>query len=129
MVIKSLIFQIVWVKMKVEYKNTNLKEKDIFQNILDYWTVKSEDWEYEKEVRLLHYGKQSKIKYTFDVEKAIAENTIALQIESITLGMKFTEENTIKHIIKDIEEKQKRKIKIYKAKPEKQRLIIEKIKI
>ncbi len=61
-------------KYEVEYKNVNLDEKDIFKSIIDYWTVKSEDWEYEQEVRLLHYGTKETIKYTFDFEKAFKDN-------------------------------------------------------
>lgn len=114
-------------KDKVEYKNTNLEEKSIFQNIIDYWTVKSEDWEYEQEVRLLHYGDKEKIQYTFDVKKALRDNIIALKIYSITLGLKFGEYKIIKQIIKDIEKKQKSKIEIFKTKIEKQKLVVEKI--
>ena len=116
-------------KDEVEYKNTNLKEKNIFKNILDYWIVKSEDWEYEKEVRLLHYGEQSKIKYTFDVQEAIEKNIIALYIESITLGMKFKEENILKQTISNIQEKQKRKISVFKARSQEQKLVIDKINL
>lgn len=112
-------------KSEVKYKNTNLNEKEIFNNILEYWIVKSEDWEYEKEVRLLHYGEKQKIHYTFDVNEAIKENTIALEIESITLGLKFINTNILKPIIIEIERKQNKKIKIFKANMIEQKLIIE----
>lgn len=114
-------------KEEVTYKNTNLDEKDIFQNIIDYWTVKSEDWEYEQEVRLLHYGDQEKIQYTFDVEQAFKNKIIALQIDSIILGLKFREDKIIKQIIKDIEKKQKLKIRTFKTKIIGQTLVVEKI--
>jgi hypothetical protein len=114
-------------KEEVIYKNTNLDEKNIFQNIIDYWTVKSEDWEYEQEVRLLHYGDQEKIQYTFDVEQAFKNKIIALQIDSIILGLKFKEDKILKQIIKDIEKKQKTKIRTFKTKIIGQKLVIEKI--
>lgn len=114
-------------KSKVKYQNTNLAEKDIFNDILDYWTVKSEDWEYEQEVRLLHYGDEQKIHYTFDVSEAIEKNIIALQIESITFGLKFQHEASIKPIILEIEKKQKRKINLFKANQSKQKLVLEKL--
>lgn len=114
-------------KSKVKYQNTNLAEKDIFNDILDYWTVKSEDWEYEQEVRLLHYGDEQKIHYTFDVSEAIKKNIIALQIESITFGLKFQHEASIKPIILEIEKKQKRKINLFKANQSKQKLVLEKL--
>ncbi len=116
-------------KEEVIYKNTNLDEKDIFQNIIDYWTVKSEDWEYEQEIRLLHYGKEEKIPYTFDVEQAFKNKIIALQIDSIILGLKFREDKIIKQIIKDIEKKQKLKIATFKTKIIDQTLVVEKINI
>lgn len=114
-------------KSKVKYQNTNLAEKDIFNGILDYWTVKSEDWEYEQEVRLLHYGDEQKIHYTFDVSEAIEENIIALQIESITFGLKFQHKASIKPIILEIEKKQKRKINLFKAIQSKQKLVLEEV--
>ena len=114
-------------KSEVKYQNTNLAEKDIFNDILDYWTVKSEDWEYEQEVRLLHYGDEQKIHYTFDVSEAIKKNIIALQIESITFGLKFQHEASIKPIILEIEKKQKRKINLFKANQSKQKLVLEKL--
>ena len=114
-------------KSKVKYQNTNLSEKDIFNCILDYWTVKSEDWEYEQEVRLLHYGDEQKIHYTFDVSEAIEKNIIALQIESITFGLKFQHEASIKPIILEIEKKQKSKINLFKANQSKQKLVLEEV--
>ncbi len=114
-------------KSKVKYQNTNLAEKDIFNGILDYWTVKSEDWEYEQEVRLLHYGDEQKIHYTFDVSEAIEKNIIALQIESITFGLKFQHKASIKPIILEIEKKQKRKINLFKANQSKQKLVLEEV--
>ena len=111
-------------KDEVKYKNTNLDEKEIFDNIIEYWTVKSEDWEYEKEVRLLHYGEQQKIPYTFDINEAIEKNIIALEIESITFGLKFQNEAILKPIILEIEKNQKRKINLFKAKILKQKLIV-----
>jgi hypothetical protein len=114
-------------KDKVKYKNTNLNEKDLFENLIEYWTLKSEDWEYEKEVRLLHYGNKQKIPYTFDINEAIEKNIIALQIESITFGLKFENEDILKPIILEIERKQERKIKLFKAKRTEQKLIIEKV--
>lgn len=114
-------------KDEVKYKNTNLDEKSIFQNIIDYWTVKSEDWEYEQEVRLLHYGDKEKIQYTFDINQAFKNNIIALKIYSITLGVKVKEEKIIKQVIREIEKNQKSKIKIFQAKIEEQKLVIEEI--
>lgn len=116
-------------KDKVKYKNTNLDEKEIFDNIIEYWTVKSEDWEYEKEVRLLHYGEQQKISYTFDITEALEKNIIALQIESITFGLKFKNEAILKPIISEIEKKQKQKIYLFKAKISGQKLILEEVNI
>ncbi|MCT7553560.1 DUF2971 domain-containing protein [Aliarcobacter butzleri] len=118
-------------KAEIQYRNTNLDEKEIFQNILDYWIVKSEDWEYEREVRLLHYGNKEKINYTFDIKQSFEENIIGLKIISITLGLNFKEDNynIIKQIVKDIEDKQKTKISIIKARIEKQKLILEEIDI
>ncbi|OCL86553.1 DUF2971 domain-containing protein [Arcobacter porcinus] len=114
-------------KEKVLYKNTNIPEKDIFKSIIDYWTIKSEDWEYEQEVRLLHYGEKEKINYTFDKNEAFDKNIIGLQINSISFGLKFKEFNIIKPIIKEIERKQKTKIDIFQAKTIEQKLILEKI--
>lgn len=114
-------------KDEVKYKNTNLDEKEIFDNLIEYWTVKSEDWEYEKEVRLLHYGEKQKIFYTFDINEALEKNIIALQIESITFGLKFQNEAILKPIILEIEKKQKRKIDLFQAKIFEQKLMIEKI--
>ncbi|MDD5156836.1 DUF2971 domain-containing protein [Sulfurimonas sp.] len=116
-------------KDEVKYKNTNLDEKEIFDNIIEYWTVKSEDWEYEKEVRLLHYGEKQKIFYTFDINEALEKNIIALQIESITFGLKFQNKTILKPIILEIEKKQNRKINFFKAKISEQKLIIEKVEI
>ena len=113
-------------KSEVKYKNTNLNEKEIFNNILEYWIVKSEDWEYEKEVRLLHYGEKQKIHYTFDVDEAINKKIIALKIESITLGLKFKNKDILKPIILEIERKQDKKIQIFEANMIEQKLIIEK---
>jgi len=110
----------------VKYKNTTLDEKNIFESIIDYWKVKSEDWMYEKEVRLLHYGDEQKIPYTFDISEAIENNIIALKVESIILGLKFQSTAIIKPIVSAIEEKQGAKIEIYKAKVEGQNLIINK---
>ncbi|WP_164091273.1 DUF2971 domain-containing protein [Poseidonibacter lekithochrous] len=115
-------------KEEVEYKNMALDEKVIFDSILKYWTVKSEDWEYEKEVRLLHYGEKDKIFYTFDVSEAMNKNIIALEIESITFGSKFKNESILRPIIKELEEEQNKKITIYKANKSKQNLILEQIK-
>lgn len=114
-------------KSEVKYQNTNLTERDIFNGILDYWTVKSEDWEYEQEVRLLHYGDKQKIHYTFDVSEAIEKNIIALQIESIAFGLKFQHEASIKPVILEIEKKQKRKINLFKANQSKQKLVLEEV--
>ena len=114
-------------KEEIQYRNTNLDEKEIFRNILDYWIVKSEDWEYEQEVRLLHYGEQTKIEYTFDINQALKNNIIALNIDSITLGLKFKENKIIKQIAKEIEKQQKTKINIFITKIEKQKLIFEEI--
>lgn len=114
-------------KDEVKYKNINLDEKNIFDNLIEYWTVKSEDWEYEKEIRLLHYGEKQKISYTFDINEAIEQNIIALQIESVTFGLKFQNEAILKQIISEIEKKQERKIEIFKTKISEQKLIIEKI--
>ena len=105
---------------------TNLDEKDIFEGIIDYWTVKSEDWEYEQEVRLLHYGDRERIQYTFDMDQALKDNIVALRIDSITLGMKFKEDKIIKQAIEEIEKKQKKEIKIFKTKIIKQKLHVEK---
>ena len=116
-------------KDEVKYKNTDLDEKEIFDNIIEYWTVKSEDWDYEKEVRLLHYGEQQKIPYTFDINEAIEKNIIALEIESITFGLKFQNEAVLKPIILEIEKNQKRKINLFKAKISEQKLIIEKFQV
>jgi len=116
-------------KGEVKYKNTNLNEKEIFDNLIEYWTVKSEDWEYEKEVRLLHYGEKQKIFYTFDINEALEQNIIALQIESITLGLKFQNEAILKPIILEIEKKQNRKINLFQAKTSEQKLMIEEINI
>jgi hypothetical protein len=116
-------------KDEVKYKNTNLDEKDIFQSILDYWIVKSEDWEYEQEVRLLHYGDKEKIQYTFDINKAFKDNIIALRIDSITFGLKFQEDEIVKQIIKEIENKQNLKIKIFKTKSIEQNLVVEKVNL
>lgn len=112
-------------KDEVKYRNTNLVENEIFNNIIDYWTVKSEDWEYEKEVRLLHYGNKEKIHYTYDVNEAFEKNIIALQIESIIFGLKFQNETILKPIILEIEKKQNKTINIYKTKIYDQKLIIE----
>ncbi|WP_066165009.1 DUF2971 domain-containing protein [Aliarcobacter cryaerophilus] len=114
-------------KAKVLYKNTNISEKDIFKSIMDYWTIKSEDWEYEQELRLLHYGEKEKINYTFDKNEAFQKNIIGLQIISISFGLKFKEFNIIKPIIKELEKKQKNKIDIFQAKTYEQKLILEKI--
>jgi hypothetical protein len=114
-------------KSEVKYQNTNLTERDIFNGILDYWIVKSEDWEYEQEVRLLHYGDKQKIHYTFDVNEAIEKNIIALQIESIAFGLKFQHEASIKPIILEIEKKQKRKINLFKVNQSKQKLVLEEV--
>lgn len=114
-------------KEKVLYKNTNIPEKDIFKSIMDYWTIKSEDWEYEQEVRLLHYGEKEKINYTFDKNESFQKNIIGLQIVSISFGLRFKEFNIIKPIIKEIERKQKTKIDIFQAKTIEQKLILEKI--
>ena len=114
-------------KDTVKYKNTNLEEKDLFDNLIEYWTLKSEDWEYEKEVRLLHYGDKQKIPYAFDVSEAIDKNIIALQIESITFGLKFENEDILKPIILEIERKQGRKIKLFKVNKSEQKLIIEEV--
>ncbi len=116
-------------KDEVKYKNTNLNEKEIFDSIIEYWTVKSEDWEYEKEVRLLHYGDKEKIKYTFDIDVAFEKNIIGLQIESITFGLKFENENILKPIIQEIEKQQDKKITLFKAKSFEQKLIIETINL
>lgn len=113
----------------VKYKNTNLDEKDLFDNLIEYWTLKSEDWEYEKEVRLLHYGDKQKINYSFDIKEAIDNNIVALQIESITFGLKFQNEDILKPIILEIERKQKREIKLFKANKNGQKLIIEEVSI
>jgi hypothetical protein len=123
---KFIYFPSYVAKEKVKYKNTKL---EVFQSLIDHWTVKSDDWEYEQEIRLLHYGEKSKIKYTFEVQQAIEENIIALNIESITLGIKFEENKIIKQTIKDIEDKQKRKIKVFKSKIEEQKLIIENVEL
>ena len=114
-------------KEKVLYKDTNIPEKDIFKSIMDYWRIKSEDWEYEQEVRLLHYGEKEKINYTFDKNEAFQKNIIGLQIVSISFGLRFKEFNIIKPIIKEIERKQKTKIDIFQAKTIEQNLILEKI--
>ena len=114
-------------KDKVKYKNTNLDEKEIFNDLIEYWTVKSEDWEYEKEVRLLHYGEKQKVPYTFSINKAIKKNIIALQIESITLGLKSQNLDILKPIVAKIEKQQKNKINLFKAKTYKQKLIIKKL--
>ncbi|QNM92176.1 DUF2971 domain-containing protein [Aliarcobacter cryaerophilus] len=114
-------------KEKVLYKDTNIPEKDIFKSIMDYWRIKSEDWEYEQEVRLLHYGEKEKINYTFDKNEAFQKNIIGLQIVSISFGLRFKEFNIIKPIIKEIERKQKTKIDIFQAKTIEQKLILEKI--
>lgn len=116
-------------KDTVKYKNTNLDEKDLFDNLIEYWTLKSEDWEYEKEVRLLHYGDKQKIPYTFDVSEAIDKNIIALQIESIIFGLKFQNEDILKPIILEIEKKQKKEIKLFRANKDNQKLIIEEVAI
>jgi len=84
---------------------------------------------YEKEVRLLHYGKKQKFFYTFDINEAIEKNIIALQIESITFGLKFHNEAVLKPIILEIEKNQKRKINLFKAKISEQKLIIEKFQV
>ncbi|MDX4050418.1 tetratricopeptide repeat protein [Aliarcobacter skirrowii] len=114
-------------KEKVLYKDTNIPEKDIFKSIMDYWRIKSEDWEYEQEIRLLHYGEKGKINYTFDKNEAFQKNIIGLQIVSISFGLRFKEFNIIKPIIKEIERKQKTKIDIFQAKTIEQKLILEKI--
>jgi hypothetical protein len=111
-------------KTEVKYKNMVLDEKTIFESTIDYWIVKSEDWMYENEVRLLHYGEKQKIPYTFDIDEAIEKGIIGLKIESITFGLKFQNEATIKHIILALEEKQGSKIKTYKAEIDGQNLII-----
>lgn len=116
-------------KDEVRYKNTNLDEKDIFKNIIDYWTVKSEDWEYEQEVRLLHYGDKEKVQYSFNLDQAFKDNIIALQIDSITLGLKFKEKKIIIQVIKEIENKQNKKIKLFQTKIEEQKLVVEEVKI
>jgi len=116
-------------KDEVKYKNINLDEKEIFESIIDYWTVKSEDWEYEQEVRLLHHGDKEKIQYTFDINQALKENIIALRIDSITLGMKFNEEKIIKQTIAEIEKKQKKEIKIFKTRSVEQKLVVEEINL
>jgi hypothetical protein len=114
-------------KDEVKYKNTILDEKDIFESIIDYWTVKSEDWMYEKEVRLLHYGDKQKISYTFDINEAIQKNIIALKVESITFGLKFENETIIKPIIEKIEREQSSVITLYRAEIENQNLVINKL--
>lgn len=114
-------------KDKVKYKNTNLDEKALFDNLIEYWTLKSEDWQYEKEVRLLHYGDKQKIPYTFDVSEAIDKNIIALQIESITFGLNFQNEAILKPIISEIKTKQKREVKLFEANRSNQKLIIEEV--
>lgn len=114
-------------KDEVKYKNTILDEKDIFESIIDYWTVKSEDWMYEKEVRLLHYGDKQKISYTFDINEAIQKNIIALKVESITFGLKFENETIIKPIIEKIEREQSSVINLYRAEIENQNLVIKKL--
>lgn len=116
-------------KSEVKYKNTNLDENEIFDNIIEYWTVKSEDWEYEKEIRLLHYGEKQKIYYTFDINEAIEKNIIALEIESITFGLKFKNKDILKPIVSEIEKRQNREINLFKAKISEQKLIIEKVNI
>lgn len=116
-------------KSEVKYKNTNLDENEVFDNIIEYWTVKSEDWEYEKEVRLLHYGQKQKIYYTFNINEAIEKNIIALEIESITFGLKFKNKDILKPIVSEIEKRQNRKINLFKAKISEQKLIIEKVNI
>lgn len=102
-------------KIAVQYKNTNLSEKDLFSYIIDYWRVKSEDWAYEKEVRLLHYGENSKISYTFDKNEALEKNMLGLKIESIAFGLNFKETKIMKQIIQDIEKRQKSKVKVLQA--------------
>ncbi len=116
-------------KDEVKYKNTNLDEKEIFDSIIEYWTVKSEDWEYEKEVRLLHYGEKQKISYTFDINEAIEKNIIALQIESITFGLKFKNEAILKPIISELERNQKQKINFFKSEISEQKLTIKKVNL
>ena len=116
-------------KAEVKYKNTDLAENEIFDNIIEYWTVKSEDWEYEKEVRLLHYGEKQKIYYTFDINEAIERNIIALEIESITFGLKFKNKDILKPLVLEIEKKQNREINLFKVKISEQKLIIEKVNI
>ena len=109
-------------KDEVKYKNTLLDEKDIFKSMLDYWTVKSEDWMYEQEVRLLHYGDKQKISYTFDISEAINKNIIALKIESVIFGLKFENEAILRPIISKIEKDQDSTITVYRVKIENQNL-------
>lgn len=101
-------------KEEIEYKNITLPEKDIFSYNLAYWTTKSDVWKYEKEIRLLHYGEEEKINYTFVENQAIQEKIIGLKIKSVTIGLKFKEFNILKPILQDIEKLQKSKIQTFK---------------
>jgi hypothetical protein len=116
-------------KKEAKYENTILDEKSIFKNIIDYWTVKSEDWMYEEEVRLLHYGNTQKISYTFNINEATEKDIIALKIKSIYLGLKFQEKAIIKPIISEIEKQQGEKIVTYEMQADGLNLIAKEVKL
>ncbi len=104
-------------KGEIEYKKILLKENNTFNSLSAYWLTKGEDWEYEKEVRLLHFGKEEKIAYCFDKEQALNNGKISVKITEIAIGLWFSKENekTLSPIIKQLEKRQHQKIKIFKA--------------
>jgi tetratricopeptide (TPR) repeat protein len=104
-------------KGEIAYKDTLLKENEAFKAIEEYWLTKGKDWEYEREVRLLHFGEDNLIPYCFDRQDAALDKKIVLNITEIIVGLNFknTNQSILRTLINDIEEKQGQKIKIFKA--------------
>jgi len=104
-------------KGKIKYKETLLKENKTFNALDDYWLTKGDDWEYEEEVRLLHFGYKNKITYCFNKKQALKEGKISVKIKEIVLGLKFEKSNEkiLQLIVEEIEKRQNQKINILRA--------------
>ena len=104
-------------KGEINYKDSLLKENKTFEALNDYWLTKGKDWEYEKEVRLLHFGERTKINYCFDKQQALEERKISVKINKIVLGLRFSKDNEsiLMPILKGIEERQNQKVKVLRA--------------
>ena len=104
-------------KERVIYKDNRLEKAKTFDNLINYLQTKDECWAYEKEIRLLHFGKDEKHDYCLDRSVGLAERKITLKIKEIVLGLRFeiSNEKILAPIVREIEKRQKQKVDILKA--------------